>query len=158
MSRRLLAEIKGLKDDPPTGCTLLSDDPASPSINISKIEVILNSFKGTPYEGGNFHLHINIPENYPFKPPTPVLITKIYHPNIAENGEFCIAILDTKEWSVSYTIKNVIEDVMAVIASEPNPHNPLNSVAAKDYLKNKDVFCNIARSYCKIYALKNEKQ
>lgn len=38
---------------------------------------------GTPYEGGKFEVDINIPNEYPFKPPVMKFITKIWHPNIS---------------------------------------------------------------------------
>ena len=34
----------------------------------------------TPYVGGVFHLSIDIPDEFPFKPPKIKFITKIYHP------------------------------------------------------------------------------
>lgn len=44
------------------------------------------SFKGpagTPYEGGTYEVSINIPNEFPFKPPVMKFITKIWHPNIS---------------------------------------------------------------------------
>lgn len=44
------------------------------------------SFKGpsgTPYEGGTYEVSINIPNEYPFKPPVMKFTTKIWHPNIS---------------------------------------------------------------------------
>lgn len=38
--------------------------------------------EGTPYEGGVFHLVINIPESYPHNPPSITLKTCIPHPNV----------------------------------------------------------------------------
>lgn len=37
----------------------------------------------TPYEGGTFHVDIEIPTEYPFKPPKMKFDTKIWHPNIS---------------------------------------------------------------------------
>lgn len=39
----------------------------------------------TPYEGGVFHVRMTVPPNYPFKPPSARLITKIWHPNISKS-------------------------------------------------------------------------
>ncbi|CAF0970156.1 unnamed protein product [Rotaria sordida] len=37
----------------------------------------------TPFAGGRFHLNINFPAEFPFKPPHIRFITSIYHPNIS---------------------------------------------------------------------------
>ena len=36
----------------------------------------------TPYEGGSFHLTLQVPEQYPLVPPTVRFRTRIFHPNI----------------------------------------------------------------------------
>jgi ubiquitin-conjugating enzyme (huntingtin interacting protein 2) len=39
--------------------------------------------QGTPFEGGVYDINIQIPNEYPFKPPVMKFATKIWHPNIS---------------------------------------------------------------------------
>lgn len=52
-----------------------------------------------PYNLKAFHLRINFPEDYPFKPPTVTFTTRIYHPNVGHNGEVCLPIISKENWS-----------------------------------------------------------
>jgi ubiquitin-conjugating enzyme E2 D/E len=57
----------------------------------------------SPYSGGVFFLNINFPTDYPFKPPKVNFVTRIYHPNINQNGAICLDILKD-QWSPALTI------------------------------------------------------
>jgi ubiquitin-protein ligase len=61
--------------------------------------------EGTPYDGGVFIIDIQIPTDYPFKHPTFVFTTKIYHCNVNSNGGICLEIL--KNWKPITTIADV---------------------------------------------------
>ena len=50
----------------------------------------------SPYAGGVFFLNIHFPVDYPFKPPKAQFTTRIYHPNINQNGTICLDILKKK--------------------------------------------------------------
>lgn len=50
--------------------------------------------EGTPYEGGVFHIEIMFPMDYPVSPPTVKLFTPIPHPNVLNETEICLDILD----------------------------------------------------------------
>jgi len=103
------------------------------------------------YEGGVFHLNIDFPTDYPFKPPKINFITKIYHPNISENGSICLDILK-QQWSPALTINKVLLSLSSLL-DEPNALDPLSPEAASNYLHRRDEFNRIAKEYLFKYAI-----
>ena len=67
-----------------------------------------------PYKNGIFFLKIHIPRDYPFKPPTVIFVTKIFHPNLREDCKVCYDILGDK-WHPSLTIPKVIEFINSLL-------------------------------------------
>jgi len=67
----------------------------------------------TIYEGMSYDIEITIPMNgYPFKPPVPLMITPIMHPNI-ENGKACLSLL--KAWSPEKRITSVVDEIITLL-------------------------------------------
>ncbi len=58
-----------------------------------KWEAVILGPDETEWEGGVFNLKIEFGEDYPTKPPKVTFLTKMYHPNIYQNGEICLDIL-----------------------------------------------------------------
>ena len=62
---------------------------------------------GTPYAGGLFKMKLVLGKNFPTEPPKGYFLTKIFHPNVASNGEICVNTLK-KDWKASLGIKHVL--------------------------------------------------
>ncbi|GAM39962.1 ubiquitin conjugating enzyme [Talaromyces pinophilus] len=89
-------------------------------------EAVLKGVNGTPYEGGLWQLHIEIPTNYPLSPPTIRFKTRISHPNISfTTGEICLTLLTTEHWSPVYTLSTTLSAIHQLL-TDPRPDSPLN--------------------------------
>lgn len=83
----------------------------------------------TPYQGMTFRLSFEFPPNYPYKAPTVLFKTPIYHPNIDFSGRICLDILKEK-WSAIYNVQSVLLSLQSLLG-EPNNSSPLNGKAAE---------------------------
>lgn len=104
----------------------------------------------TPYEGGVFKLNLVFPNDYPFHPPVVTFMTRIFHPNIHENGEICLDILKY-HWSPAYSITNILLSIVSLL-SDPNVEDPLNTVASNLYKTNKKQYENTVKTYVQNFA------
>lgn len=85
------------------------------------------------YRGGKFSFDLKIPQTYPHEPPKLKCETRIYHPNIDQDGNVCLNIL-REDWKPVLTIGAIIYGLIYLFL-EPNPEDPLNKEAA-ELLKN----------------------
>ena len=81
------------------------------------------------WEGGIYKFSINIPKQYPHKPPKVRCETQIYHPNINMDGAVCLNIL-RDDWKPILTVNAVILGLIFLFI-EPNPEDPLNHDASE---------------------------
>jgi len=143
--KRLQKELLDISKDTPANCSagLLSND-----LFIWQATIIGPT--ETPYEGGIFHLKIVFPTDYPFKAPSVSFTTRIYHPNINDNGSICLDILKD-QWSPVLTVSKLLLSICSLL-NEPNPNDPLMPSIANLYKTNREQFNANAREHTLKYA------
>ena len=121
--KRLMRDFKRLQTDPPAG---ISGTPSES--NIMAWHAVIFGPEGTPWEGGTFKLTIAFSEEYPNKAPVVKFVTKMFHPNVYNDGSICLDILQN-QWSPIYDVGAILTSIQSLLC-DPNPNSPANSEAA----------------------------
>ncbi|KAL5739366.1 hypothetical protein ACOSQ2_028546 [Xanthoceras sorbifolium] len=143
--KQLAKELKSLDESPPEGIKVgVNDD------DFSTIYADIEGPAGTPYENGVFRMKLLLSHDFPHSPPKGYFMTKIFHPNIATNGEICVNTLK-KDWNPSLGLRHVLIVVRCLLI-EPFPESALNEQAGKMLLENYEEYARHARIYTGIHA------
>lgn len=62
---------------------------------------------GTPYAGGYFKVRLVLGKDFPRVPPKGYFLTKVFHPNVAANGEICVNTLK-RDWKSDMGLKQLL--------------------------------------------------
>ena len=128
--RRLLQDFKKVQKEPVVGIN------ATPRPdNILLWDAFIIGPEETPFHQGVFKLQLEFDETYPQKAPKVSFVTKIYHPNVYENGNLCLDIIQNR-WSPSYDVQSILTSVQSLL-NDPNPNSPANAEAARLYKDNR---------------------
>ena len=101
---------------------------------------------------------IHVGEDYNIAPPQVKCRTRLWHPNISEDGEVCLSILRQTSidgiggWTPTRHLRDVIWGLNSLFTDLLNFDDPINAAAAEDYHQDKDAFRlktkQWIRSYC----------
>ena len=105
----------------------------------------------SPFSGGVFFLNIHFPTDYPFKPAKFQFTTRIYHPNINQNGTICLDILKDK-WSPALTVTKVLLSISSMLM-DANAEDPLMPEIAHLYKTDKAKYEANAREFTRKFAM-----
>lgn len=85
----------------------------------------------TAWSGGVFRLAIDIPDNYPFQPPSCKFTTDVFHPNVDTDNRPHLDILD-KAWTPAFTIEKLLIAVRSMLANpDTDPTRVVNMHALR---------------------------
>ncbi|KAJ0570443.1 putative ubiquitin-conjugating enzyme E2, ubiquitin-conjugating enzyme/RWD [Helianthus annuus] len=123
--KRILQEVKEMQSNP-------SDDFMSLPLeeNIFEWHFAIRGPSDTEFEGGIYHGRIQLPSEYPFKPPSFMLLTP--------NGRFetqtkiCLSISNhhPEHWQPSWSVRTALTALIAFM-----PTNPNGALGSLDYKK-----------------------
>lgn len=72
---------------------------------------------GTPYEGGKFCVKMQVPMNYPTKPPAVLFTTKLWHPNVGATGYVCMDLLN-QHWAPTISMATLMLGLQTLLAGK----------------------------------------
>jgi len=113
------------------------------------------------YEGGVFNIKLEIPFDYPMKPPKCLFLTKIFHPNIfPDTGYICLNILKPENWNPTLDLEKVLISIHSLLADPNFNHRVIDAKTGKEIYHDvtaigqtdESRFKSIAREWVRRYA------
>lgn len=115
-------------------------------------KIVFTGSQCSPYDDGYFILELLFNKGvFPKFGPEAKFITKMFHPNVDENGHVCINILNS--WSPKTTIYEVILGILEIM-DNPIPDGGYSNEAKKLLETNVDEFYKKVEEYTTAYATK----
>ncbi len=139
---------------------LLMSDCEVSLVNDNMQEFYVN-FKGpedTPFMNGIWKIHVELPDQYPYKSPSIGFVNKIFHPNIDEmSGSVCLDVIN-QTWSPMFDLINIFSVFLPQLLRYPNPTDPLNGEAAALLMRDPSGYDSKVKEYVNRYALQTKEE
>lgn len=143
--RGVVREMQELSTHPPEGIKVQINEE-----DVTDIQAFIDGPSGTPYMGGLFKVKLALGKDFPQIPPKAFFLTKIFHPNVASNGEICVNTLK-KDWKPDLGIKHILLTIKCLLIV-PNAESALNEEAGKLLLEHYDDYYQRAKMMTEIHA------
>ncbi|XP_044755768.1 ubiquitin-conjugating enzyme E2 S [Coccinella septempunctata] len=147
--RGVIREMQELVSEPPEGIKVQINEE-----NVADIQAHIEGPAGTPYANGVFKVKLTLGKAFPQEPPKAYFLTKIFHPNVAVNGEICVNTLK-KDWKSDLGIKHILLTIKCLLIV-PNAESALNEEAGKLLLEQYEDYCQRAKMMTEIHAQANK--
>ncbi|KAJ5513262.1 hypothetical protein N7463_002814 [Penicillium fimorum] len=132
----------------------LVNDNIPITINRQEFYVRFKGPEETPFTGGLWKIHVELPDQYPYKSPSIGFVNRIFHPNIDElSGSVCLDVIN-QTWSPMYDMLNIFEVFLPQLLRYPNPSDPLNGEAAALMMREPKAYEAKVKEYVAKYASK----
>ncbi|VEN49599.1 unnamed protein product [Callosobruchus maculatus] len=143
--RGVVKEMQDLVNSPPEGIKVQVNEE-----DVTDIQAFIDGPAGTPYTGGTFKVKLTLGKSFPAEPPKAYFLTKIFHPNVAANGEICVNTLK-KDWKSDLGIKHILLTIKCLLIV-PNAESALNEEAGKLLLEQYEDYYQRAKMMTEIHA------
>ncbi|KAG7311047.1 NEDD8-conjugating enzyme ube2f [Plutella xylostella] len=136
----LVKEVQEMNENLPTTCAVTFEDPNV----LCEFTLTVAPDEGY-WQGGRFQFSVFVTEDYNMAPPKVKCLTKLWHPNINEDGDICLSLLrqtsiDEHGWAPTRRLKDVVWGLNSLFTDLLNFEDPLNIEAAEQYKKDKVEF------------------
>ncbi|KAI4502016.1 hypothetical protein M0802_002698 [Mischocyttarus mexicanus] len=148
----LIKEVQEMEQTLPITCQVMFNDPH----RLHEFTLLITPDEGY-WVGGRFFFDVIITEDYNIAPPKVKCTTKLWHPNISEDGDVCLSILrqnsiDGMGWAPTRKLKDVVWGLNSLFTDLLNFDDPLNRDAADLFIKDKESFRSKVKQYVMQYA------
>ncbi|CAK5086844.1 unnamed protein product [Meloidogyne enterolobii] len=158
----LSQEIKQLEQnlrDLPTCKLTFPSTSKNGEVNLHEMDLIVKPNTGL-YKGGVFKFKITVPPEYNNVPPLVKCLTRVWHPNINEDGSICLSLLrqnslDGFGWMPTRRIHDVILGLDQLFTDLIDFDDPLNAQASQQWQSNKETFAAKVKEYINKYCPKH---
>lgn len=147
--RRILRELSDIQRNPPIGCS--AGPIESGDKGLYHWAAIILGPDDSLFQDGVFALNIELPADYPFKPPKIRFLTPIYHPNINANGTISLDILQSY-WSPALTIAKTLITIHSFLI-DANPDDPLVPEVGYIYKTDRARYNATVLEWTRLYAM-----
>lgn len=138
-------EIRELRDKPCEGIRVSVNEG-----DLSDVSAEIDGPAGTPYEDGLFRLRLSLPPDYPASPPKGRFVTRVFHPNVAKDGDVCVNVLK-RDWRPGMGLRHALLAIRCLMI-EPFPESALNEDAGKLLLDDYSEYAKRAALMTRIHA------